>query len=221
MRNKKMIILLLIFAIMLTGCSIKTLDDNDLGSNVKYILSKKNNIYNVYFDGYKYYVPKGINFIEKEEYNALLRDKYDNKYYLYVDAISYYNKTSIKYKVNNNCHYSKKIKENGKEGYLQIDEVNGKFFVQYVYNFSKIESLVSKESLVDSVTNMSFILRSVKFNDTVLESLIGNNILSYKEENYSLFNKETSSETFLDVVEKYEKDAYKEALQEEESDLED
>ena len=38
--------------------------------------------------------------------------------------------------------------------------------------------------------------------------------MSYKEVNYSLFNKK-SSETFLDVVEKYEDDAYKKAIEDE------
>ena len=61
---------------------------------------------------------------------------------------------------------------------------------------------------------MSYIIRSVKFNDSVLESLVGDNILSYKEENYSLFDKK-SSETFLDLVEKYEDDAYKKAIEDE------
>ena len=83
-----------------------------------------------------------------------------------------------------------------------------------MYNYSKIEAYVKKENLNDAIIEMSYILRSVKFNKPVLESLIGNNILSYKEENYSLFDKK-SSETFLDVVEKYEDDAYKKAIEDE------
>ena len=83
-----------------------------------------------------------------------------------------------------------------------------------MYNYSKIEAYVKKENLNDAIIEMSYILRSVKFNKPVLESLVGDNILSYKEENYSLFDKK-SSETFLDVVEKYEDDAYKKAIEDE------
>ena len=213
MSKKKLIILLSIVVILITGCSIHKLDNN-LGSNIKYLLSHKTNMHNVNFDGYTYYLPKGIKFLFKEEYNSILLDKYDNKYYMYVDAVSYYHKKNVKYKVNNNSHYSKILNYNGKKGYIQIDEYKNKYFVQFMYNYTKIEAYVKKENLNDSIIEMCYILRSVKFNDKVLESLVGDNILSYKEVNYSLFNKK-SSETFLDVVEKYEDDAYKKAIEDE------
>ncbi len=163
--------------LLVSGCSVRKLDNNDLGSNVKYILNSKGKIYNSYFEGYKYYVPRGVRFIKKDEHNAILSDKYDNKYYLYVDALSYYNKINIKYKIHNSSHFSKKFTYNGIDGYLQIDEEHSKYFVQYVYNYTKIEAFVSKDSLVDSITNMSIILKNVKFNDKILESLIGDNVL--------------------------------------------
>ena len=30
-------------------------------------------MYNVHYSGYKYYLPKGISFINKDDYNAVLR----------------------------------------------------------------------------------------------------------------------------------------------------
>ena len=213
MNKKKLIILLSIVVLLVSGCSVHKLDNN-LGSNIKYLLSHNSNIYNVNFDGYKYYVPKGIKFLSKEEYNYILLDKYDNKYYLFVDVVAYYHKTQIDYKINNNSHYSKVLNFRNKKGYIQIDVLKNAYFVQYMYNYSKIEAYVKKENLNDAIIEMSYILRSIKFNDKVLESLVGNNILSYKEENYSLFDKK-SSETFLDVVEKYEDDAYKKAIEDE------
>ena len=83
MNKKKLIILLSIAVLLITGCSVHKLDNN-LGSNIKYLLSHKSSMYNVHFDGYKYYVPKGIKFLSKEEYNSILLDRYDNKYYLFV-----------------------------------------------------------------------------------------------------------------------------------------
>ena len=62
---------------------------------------------------------------------------------------------------------------------------------------------------------MSYILRSVKFNRTILESLIGDNVLDYKEENFSLFKADSSNESFMDVVERTETDAYRKDLEDE------
>ena len=50
---------------------------------------------------------------------------------------------------------------------------------------------------------MCYVLRTVKFNDKVIESLIGDNVLSYQEENFTLFDDtQVSKEDFLEVVEK-------------------
>ena len=86
---KKLIVLLSILVLLVSGCSINQLDNN-ITTNIDTILSEKVNVYNVNFEGYKYYVPKGLKFVTKNDYNALFRDKYNNKYYLYVDIISYY-----------------------------------------------------------------------------------------------------------------------------------
>ena len=217
MKKIKIIVLLLI-VFVLTGCSITTLDDKNYEKNISTILSSKNKSYNVYFEGYKYYIPSGMKFISKKEYNALLQDTKNNKYYLYVDAISYYHKDKSEFEVDKTAYYSKELSYNDIDGYLQIEEIDYKYLVQFVFNYSKIECYVSKEDLTDSINYMAYILRSVKFNRSVLGSLIGDNTLSYNEEEYSLFDKKKNSEDFLDVV--YENDdAYKEAVDEDEIDL--
>lgn len=218
MKKIKIIVVLLIVFVLVTGCSITTLDNNDFEKNVSTILSGKNRNYNVYFDGYKYNVPQGMKFVSKKEYNAILQDVNNNKYYMYIDAISYYHKDKSNFEVDKTAYYSKELSYNDIEGYLQIEEIDYKYLVQFMYNYSKIECYVSKEDLNDSIINMAYILRSVKFNRSVLGSLIGDNTLSYNEEEYSLFDKKNKSEDFLDVV--YENDdAYKEAVDEDEIDL--
>lgn len=216
---KKLIVLLSVVVLLTTGCSVTKLDDSNISKNIKILLSEKVNLHNVHFDGYKYYVPKGLKFINKEEYNALLADSRGNKYYLYVDAISYYHDVENSYKIVEDAHYSKKLDYNKKTGYIQINEIDDKYFIQFVYNYSKIEALVDEKDLTEAVNNMCYILRTIKFNDIILESLIGDNILSYKEENFSLFKSDNSKEDFLDVVSKYEEDAYKEDLEDEKIDL--
>lgn len=218
---KRLIVLLSIVMIFTTGCSVVKLDNNNLSSNIKNLLSEKVNLHNVYFEGYKYYVPKGLKFIDKEEYNALLSDKDGVKYYLYVDAISYYHRVDNNYKVNEKSHFSKKLDYGKKTGFIQIDKTGkDEYFIQFVYNYSKMEAYATSKNLTRVVNNMCYVLRTVKFNDKILESLIGENVLSYKEENYSLFETDSSSnKNFLDVVEQYEDDAYKKDIEDETIDL--
>ena len=218
---KRLIVLLSIVTVLVTGCSINKLDDNDIGKNIKNLMSEKTKLYNVYYEGYKYYLPKGLGFLDKDDYNAILKDRKNNKYYLYVDAISYYHKTENDYKIKNDAHYSKRLDYNGKTGYIQIDEVDGKYFIQFVYNYAKMEAYVSEDDLVDVVTNMCLVLRTIKYNNVVLESLIGENKINYKEEDYTLFKANSSKESFLDVVKREETDKYKKDLEDEKIDLND
>ena len=217
----KRLIVLLSIVLLLTGCSFKVLSKNNLSYNMKYLLSEKVKLYNVYFEGYKYYLPKGMRSVHKDDYNAILKDKNNNKYYLYVDVISYYHKVKNSYEVNEKSHYSKVLNYNKNTGYIQIDEVDSKYFVQMVFNYVKLEAYVLPKDLTSVVDNMCIISRSVKFNDKVLESLIGENILDYKEEEYSLFKPDSTKENFLDVVEREETDKYKKDIEDEKIELDD
>ena len=216
---KRLIVLLSIVTLFVTGCSVTKLDSSDIGKNMKSLLTKKVKIYNVYYEGYKYYLPKGMSFVDKEEYNAILKDGNNNVYYMYVDAISYYHKVKNDYEINDKSHYSRRLEYNKKDGYIQIDEVDKKYFIQFVFNYSKFEAYVDKKELVSVINNMCSILRTVKFNDAVLDSLIGENALDYKEEDYTLFKADSSKESFLDVVEREETDLYKKDLEDEKIEL--
>lgn len=216
---KKLIVLLSVVFLFATGCTIKKLDNYNFPDNVDYLLSQKNKLYNVYYDGYKYYLPKGVVFIDKDDYNALIRDQYNNKYFLYVDLISYYHKIENNYKVNEGSFYSKKLDIDNKTGYIQIDKSEDKYFVQFVYNYVKIEAYVDENNLSRAISNMCYIVRSFKYNDLVIESLIGEKALDYKEVEYSLFKADSSKESYLDVVERNETDAYKKDLEDEKINL--
>lgn len=197
---KKVIVLLSIVLLLMTGCSIKKLDDKDFESNMNVLLSEKVSNSNVNFEGYKYYVPEGLKFVNKEEYNAIFKDRFNNKYYLYVDVISYYHKIENTYKINQDAYYSKVIDYNDKTGYLEIIESGSKYYVEFMFNYAKIEVLVDKDQLVTAMNNMCYILRSIKFNDKVLESLVGDNVLSYTEENFTLFDKTPTRSDVLEVT---------------------
>lgn len=211
----KKIIVLLSVVLLATGCSISRLDNTDISKNVEILLSDQSEVYNVNFDGYKYYVPRGIKFLNKEEYNAILQDRFHNKYYLYVDVISYYHEQENTYTRNKNAYYSEKLNYRGKTGYLEINEVDNKYFIEFVFNYAKMEAYVDLDDLILVIDNMCYMLRTVEFNDKVLESLVGDNVLNYKEENFNLFDTTSSEEDFLDVVDKYEDDGYKEDVHDE------
>lgn len=216
---KKLIVLLSIAVFCLTGCSVYKLDSTNIGNNIKILLSHKTKLHNVNYDGYRYYIPKGVSFISKDEYNAILKDSNNNIYYMYVDALSYYNKVDINYEVSKKSHYSKTLDYNKKNGYIQIDEKKDCYFVQFLFNYVKIEAYVKKNNLSDSIDNMCYILRSVKFNDSVLESLVGSNVLDYQEEDFNLFKPNSSKESYMEVVKRNESDEYNKYLEDEKIDL--
>lgn len=215
---KKLIVLLSI-VVLTAGCSVYRLDDTNISKNIKILLSHKSNLHNVNYDGYKYYLPKGVSFVNKDSYNALLKDMNNNKYYMYVDVISYYHKRENDYEISEKSHYSQRIDFNNKTGYVQIDEIKNKYFIQFVYNYVKIEAFVSKKDLADSINNICCILRSVKFNDSVIDSLIGENALDYQEEDFSLFKADSSKESYMEVIKRNESDEYNKYLEDEKIDI--
>ena len=218
---KKIIVLLSIVLLSITGCTVNKLDNKNITSNINILLSQKSKVTNANFEGYKYYVPKGLKFLNKEDYNAVFRDRFDNKYYLFVDVIGYYHKVENTYEVDDEAYYSDIISYNDKDGYIEINKVDdNKYYIQYVFNYGRMQALIDSKYLTTVVNNMSYILRSIVYNDEVLDSLVGENILSYSEENFSLFETKATREDFLDVVEKYDA-GYKEAKDHEKLELND
>lgn len=75
-----------------------------------------------------------------------------------------------------------------------------------MYNYGKIEAFVKENEIKSAIINMSSILKSLEFNRTVLESLIGNNVLNYKEDTYDVMKPKGSTatkDTYLEYEEKY------------------
>ena len=217
---KKLIVLLSVLVFVLTGCSAYVLNTNNLDKTIEDILYSSNKIYNTNFEGYKYYVPKGMKYINKEEYNAIFRDYYNNKYYVYVEAVSYYHKIKTKYKTKSNLYLSKELKYKDKFGYFEIRELkNGKYFIEAMYNYVKIESIVKEESLQNSVINICNIIGNVKYNRKVLTTLIGNKKLSYREEKFSISKKKDTDTNFLDYINEYESEAKKDKKARDEENL--
>ncbi|MCI9586248.1 MAG: hypothetical protein HFH45_06430, partial [Bacilli bacterium] len=135
MKKKSIIICLLVF--ILSGCTIVRIDTTSIDNIVNVILSKDNTLYNRVGIGYKYYVPRGVTYIDSSESNDKL---YSNGvyYYLYLDEVNYYYKNVLKFKPDKSKYYSKRINNNNNIGYLEITQKKDLYLIEFVYNYAKI-----------------------------------------------------------------------------------
>ena len=123
---------------------------------------------------------------------------------MYVDVVAYHYKTKKSFEPSNDNFLSKEIKYKDKFGYINITEVNDKYFIEYMYNYSKIESYIEKKNLNSTILNMTYILSSINYNDKTINMLMDNNILDYKEEKYDIFESKKENSNFLEALEKYD-----------------
>ena len=198
----KKIILLGLITLILTGCTIVRIDTTSIDNIVSVVLSKENTLYNRVGRGYKYYVPRGVTYIDSSGTNDKL---YSNGvyYYLYLDEISYYYKKSINFKPDNNKYYSKKIENGDNIGYLEITKLDDLYLIEFVYNYARIEALVPKTDINDTVLNSSYILSTIKYNGNIIKLSLEDDFLKNKEEEYDVFSKKNQNDNnFLQYKEK-------------------
>ena len=190
-------IILILAVIILTGCT--SIDNISYDEIISEIVSSKYEIYNENRSGYKYYTPSNISSNDTIDYNEILEDD-SYRYYFYVDVVSYYNRVIESYEVDNNAFYSKTINYQDKFGYIEINEVsNNKYLLEIMYNYAKIEVIVDKYDLPKAISNSLIILSSVKYNSEILETIVGENILTSKEIEFNIFETKKTESNFLEV----------------------
>lgn len=205
MRTRKILITLLIL-FTFTGCTltIDNISNDNILDNVDIILNNKIKYSNKDAVGYQYYLPNNMNVKSSSEFNEILTSS-NITYYLYADVVSYYYKTKSNYNVESNAYISKKLSYNNKEGYLEINKQDDKYYVEMMFNYAKMESLVSESKLNEVVSNMSYILSSIKYNKNVIETLIGNKKYELSDsETYNIFKTKKKANNFLDYVNEYD-----------------
>lgn len=191
--KKKAILLMII--ILVSGCTVVRINTKSIDNIVDIILSKNNTLYNQIGKGYKYYVPRGVSYIDSTEYNDTLYSD-GNYYYLYVDVVGYYYNKNMPYTESGTLYYSKKIINGDKTGYITIKELNNKYLINFVYNYAKIEALVDKDDINDVVLNSSYILSTIKYNHNVIKIMLNEDYFTNKEEKYSVFESKEGSDSF-------------------------
>ena len=193
-------IILIICLLFLCGCSVVRIDTKNIDNIIGVVLSKDNTLFNQVGKGYKYYVPRGVSYIDTSTYNDVLYSN-GNYYYLYIDIVSYYYNTNKEYQLDDKAYYSKVINVNNKSGYLEINKQDdGKYFIEFMYNYAKIEVIADYDEINNIVLNASYILSTVKFNNNVIKTVLDDEFLN-AEEKYDIFTSKKETNDFLKLEE--------------------
>ena len=197
--KKKIVLLAFFMCVVLTGCT--PLQEMSLDDIIDNGTNRQVFVYNKYRKGYKYNLPKGLGVLDSTEYNEVIASS-DYTYYLYVDAVSYYNKIIETYEENDVSFYSKAISFEDKYGYLEINEIdNGKYFIEIMYNYAKIEVIVEYRDINVTVANSLSVLSSISFNDSVLKTLLDEETSQFKEFEFNIFETSSTESEYLQAVE--------------------
>lgn len=199
---KKLIIALLFIIILTTGCSINKVENKSVQDILESILYKNNKLENTYMDGYKFYLPRGTSVTNKNDYNLMIKDNV-NTYYLYIDTIAYYYQTDNAFEINKEHFYSQKFINNDISGYIDIEDLGEEYFVVLMYNYAKIEAYINKSNFSNSLTNMSYILSTIKFNDTVIKLHTNKDKGITKSENFDIYSSKKEVDNWLAYDEQY------------------
>ena len=194
---KKIVLILLV--LLLTGCSVVRIDTSSIDNILKVILTKDNKLFNQVGEGYKYYLPGGVTYIDSDDFNDIL---YSNGvyYYLYIDSVDYYYNKETKYKEDSSAYYSKYLSKNDGykySGYLQITEQDNKYLIEFLYNHAKIEALVNEDEIEDTVLNASYILSTIKYNYDITKLMLEEDFFTNKTGKYNNYNLKEDSKKFI------------------------
>ncbi len=190
---KKRFLLVLFVCILLCGCtSIQNMSIEEVIENGT---SRTVSVYNKYRKGYKYNLPKGLEVTNYIDYNETISSANYN-YYLYVDGVSYFNKVIESYKTNSVSYVSMPISYEDKYGYIEINKLNnGKYFIELMYNYAKIEVIVKKSDINVALANGLSILSSINFDDSILKTLLDEEVSQFGESEFNIFETASSSDS--------------------------
>lgn len=200
---KRIVVLLSLIIFVVTGCSVTSLNATTIDTIIQDALDNKLTLANTDGKGYKFYLPRGMSIENQVDYNTQMKYKND-QYYLYVDVIAYYYKTNTTYQETKDAYYSKVIQQDDKIGYVEVIKEENYYKVKVEYNYAKIEANITEENLEEGIVNIIYILSTLQFNDEVLNTLIGENVLDYQEEQIDIFESKREEGNFLDYIEEYD-----------------
>lgn len=192
MKNKFFILVVILLG--MTGCGAYNISNKDCEEIIDIVLNDKSAKTNTALEGYQIYLPRSGQILESEGSNNIIYSDQE-KYYLYVDLVSYYKKTENVYfdKQPDSTFFAKELSYNGKKGYVIITKEDDEYLIKIVYHYAKLE--VRTKDYQKALAKALLILNSVTYQDKIIESLVGTNVLSYDEEPFKLdgpVNKKTN-----------------------------
>ena len=194
----KKYLLLFVSIFILTGCT--NIDNLNYSQVITKTLEEDSLRTNTYLQGYKLYLPQHMTLIGDLAGNDILYS-YGDKYYLYVDLVSYYNKKQNSYSIDSsNYTYSHEITNDDKNGYVLVSKSKGGYLVEVMYNYAKVEVITNdiKRAISDSL----IVLKNIEYNYNIIDSMIGSNTLVYDSKLFTL-GPEKNTDSFLQYVEEY------------------
>ena len=196
---KKLLLIIVIFSL----CGCVNINKSNPDEIVETTINSKIKLSNQYRTGFKYYLPVNLNSIKSSKSNEVLTNGIE-KYYLYVDLIRFYDGINYDFRVNDNAYYSRIFEHDNEKGYLEINVNNNKYLIEIIYNYAKIEVIVDKDKINEAVTNSIIILSSIQYNRDILANMLGEDILNYSEEKFSIFDTNVNDSNFLEYVQEYD-----------------
>lgn len=200
---RKKLVLILTMLILTTGCvNIQKASIEDI---INEVLNSNQANYNHTNDGFKYYLPSGIDVTYKDEYNEILKSK-GYTYYLYVDLVKYINNSVEAKKEEKDIYYSYVFKKDDNEGIVNVyyKEKNS-YLVVLEYNHAKVEVYVKKQDINDAITNAIIITSSIKYNKNIIQNMIGKDLTTVEEE-VNVFEIKDDSSSTLQIDDTYHED---------------
>lgn len=179
------IILLIVFIFFLSSCT--NISNQTYDELINEITNIKKNV-NTHNKGFSFYTPKNV-LIDKSGTNFVIFNDNENTYYLYIDLVSYNNKTENKYETKSG--YYKSLEK----GYISINNwENNQYLIEIVNNYAKIEVKVDENDVKHCLINALNIVNSVDYNDVIIEKLLNDDNLSFTEEKFETFKEPMDTE---------------------------
>ena len=162
---KKKVILLIMMALIMTGC---TKIDSNIDNIVSATMTREIKNVNTVSTGYKLYIPIGVMQLVDNQYNQKLKIR-DTHVYLYVDTVSYYYKNNLNFKSDSKFnYYYKELNFNDKTGYIGINKLDdGSFAVEVSENHSlyrKTDKTFQIPFKIKNIYNQNFINNIISCN---------------------------------------------------------
>ena len=205
-KHRQFIILIII--LFLTGCT--RLTDN-VDNTINDILGDQDTVVNTAGFGYMYYRPVGVMPVYSENNNLVLKIK-NSEVYFYVDIVGYYYKNENYIKDNTYNYYYKLLNYNDKKGFIGINKSDNDYFIEISYGYARVEGYTTKEDFKEVLANMLIILNNVKYNDTMIKSLLSEDGFKDGEISYELKKPESAKSNFSQYLQEIVEDEDKDKL---------